>query len=59
MVPEQSILKFKSGSKSVSDNSQMVSDLIRVRNGLEQVLDGLKWLGANGKNGRTHATYEV
>jgi hypothetical protein len=24
--------------------------------GLEQVSNGLKWLGGNGKNGRTHAT---
>jgi hypothetical protein len=32
MVSEQFISKFKSGGKSASDNSQMVSDLIRVRN---------------------------
>jgi hypothetical protein len=32
MVSEKFISKFKRGSKSASDNSQMVSDLIRVRN---------------------------
>jgi hypothetical protein len=32
MVPEPFISKFKSVGKSASDNSQMVSDLIRVRN---------------------------
>jgi hypothetical protein len=26
--------------------------------GLEQVSDGLEWLGGNGKNGRSHAKYE-
>jgi hypothetical protein len=25
---------------------------------LEQVSDGLKWLGGNGKNGRSYAKYE-
>jgi hypothetical protein len=32
MVPDQFVLKFKSESKTASDNSQMVADLIRVRN---------------------------
>jgi hypothetical protein len=32
MVSEQFISKFKSVGKSAYDNSQMVSDLIRVRN---------------------------
>jgi hypothetical protein len=32
MVSEQFPLKFKSIGKSAPDNSQMVSDLIRVRN---------------------------
>jgi hypothetical protein len=34
MVSEQFISKFRSVSKSAYDNSQMVSDLIRVRNGI-------------------------
>jgi hypothetical protein len=32
MVSEQFNLKFKSVGKGACDNSQMVSDLIRVRN---------------------------
>jgi hypothetical protein len=32
MVSKQFISKFESGSKSASDNSQMVNGLIRVRN---------------------------
>jgi hypothetical protein len=40
MVSEQFISKFKSGSKSASDNSQMASDLIRVRN---KIRTGIRW----------------
>jgi hypothetical protein len=40
MVSEPFISKFKSGSKSASDNSQMVSDLIRVRN---RIRTSIRW----------------
>jgi hypothetical protein len=40
MVSEQFISKFKSGSKSASDNGQMVSDLIRVRN---RIRTSIRW----------------
>jgi hypothetical protein len=40
MVSEQFISKFKSGSKSASDNSQMVNDLIRVRN---MIRTSIRW----------------
>jgi hypothetical protein len=33
MVSDQFFSKFKSDSKAASDNSQIVADLIRVRNG--------------------------
>jgi hypothetical protein len=38
MVSKQFILKFKSGSKSASDDSQMISDLIRVRNRIRKII---------------------
>jgi hypothetical protein len=34
MVSDQFVSKFKSDCKAASDNSQMVADLIRVRNGI-------------------------
>jgi hypothetical protein len=37
MVSGQFILKIKSVSKSASDNSQMVSDLISLRNKIETI----------------------
>jgi hypothetical protein len=37
MASEQFISKFKSGSKSASDNSQMVSDLISLKNKIETI----------------------
>jgi hypothetical protein len=37
MASEQLILEFKSVSKSASDNSQMVADLIRVRNKIRAI----------------------
>jgi hypothetical protein len=37
MVSEQLVSKFKSMSKSASDKSQMVSDLISLRNGIETI----------------------
>jgi hypothetical protein len=40
MVSEQFITNFKSGSKSASNNSQMVSDLIRVRN---RIRTSIRW----------------
>jgi hypothetical protein len=42
MVSEQFISKFKSVSKTASDNSQMVSELISLGNGLKQFKGGLK-----------------
>jgi hypothetical protein len=42
MVSEQIISKFKSVSKSASDNCQMVADLIRSETGLEQSEYGLQ-----------------
>jgi hypothetical protein len=37
MVSEQFISKFKSVSKTASDNSQMVSELISFRNKIETI----------------------
>jgi hypothetical protein len=37
MVSEQFILTFKSESKSASDNSQMVSELISLKNKIETI----------------------
>jgi hypothetical protein len=40
MVSEQFILNSRSGSKSAHDNSQMVGDLIRVRN---RIRESIRW----------------
>jgi hypothetical protein len=37
MVPEQLISKFKRVSRSASDNSQMVIDLIKVENRIRTI----------------------
>jgi hypothetical protein len=41
-------------SNSASDKGQRVTNLIRVKTGLEQVADGLKWWSGNGENGRSN-----
>jgi hypothetical protein len=37
MVSDQLVLKFKSESKTASDNSQMVTDLISLGNKIEAI----------------------
>jgi hypothetical protein len=51
MVSEQFTSKYKCVSKSASDNSQMVSGLIRVQN---RIITSSRWpQSGNGKNGRS------
>jgi hypothetical protein len=41
-------------SKSAFDNSKMVSGLLGSETGLEQVVDDLKCISGNGRNGRIY-----
>jgi hypothetical protein len=57
MVSKQFISKFKSAS--ASDNCQMVSDLIRVRNRIRTSIRWPQMTSGNGENGRPDDKDEI
>jgi hypothetical protein len=54
MVSGQYISKIKSVSRSASDNSQMVIDLISLRNRIGTIRRRPQLTKCNGRNERTH-----